>query len=53
MRGPNTVTSKVKSEEYVVLLTDEPVDMADKSWARIEQKKLVVTGFISTKCGQM
>lgn len=39
MRGPNTEKSEVKSKEYVVLLTDEPVAMADKSWARIEPKK--------------
>lgn len=49
MRGHNTVKSEVKSEEYVVLLTDEPVAMADKSRAIVEPKILVVTGFISTK----
>lgn len=53
MRGPNTVKSEVKTEDYVVLLIDEPVAMADKSWTRIEPKTSVVTGFISTKSGQM
>lgn len=37
----------------VVLLTNEPVATADKSWAIIEPKTLFVTGFILTKSGRM
>lgn len=53
MKGPNTVKSEIKSEEYVVFLTNEPVAMADKSRAIVEPKIVVVTGFISTKSGRM